>query len=182
MDYTYFHSKVFNKVKDNYCRNIQKMAQLDICDVIRLISDDKAFALFNTIALDADNTSIAMSRLKLTRKQYYSRMSALTNAHLITRKNGKYFLTSFGKVVYEAHTLIGRAQQNYWKLKAIDAIEYSDNALKPEERDGFINSLIEDNNLKQILLSFTKKQNKELIALPHQTLELARYTPQNINF
>jgi hypothetical protein len=30
---------------------IQEMEQLDICDVLRTISDDKALAIFNTIAL-----------------------------------------------------------------------------------------------------------------------------------
>jgi hypothetical protein len=138
------------------------MAQLGICDVLRAISDDKALAIFNTVALAADSGgNILLSRLKLTKKQYYSRVFALINANLVARKNGKYILTSFGKAVYEVHTLIGKAQQNYWKLKAVDAMESSTKALAPEERERFINSLIEDNDLKQILLSSNK--NKELV-------------------
>ncbi len=39
------------------------------------------------------------------------------------------FLTSFGQVVHEAQILTGRAQQNYWTLKAVDAIKSSDDAL-----------------------------------------------------
>jgi hypothetical protein len=47
------------------------LAQLDICDVLRAISDDKALAIFNIIALSAGSANtIAISRLKLTRKQY----------------------------------------------------------------------------------------------------------------
>jgi predicted transcriptional regulator len=106
-------------------------------------------------------------------------MSALTNADLITRKNGKYFLTSFGKVVYEAHTLIGRARQNYWKLKAFDAIESSNAALAPEERGRLINSLIEDNDLKQILLS--SNENKESLA-QQQSLVVPKIPQKNIDF
>jgi hypothetical protein len=147
--------------------------QLDICYVLRAISDDKALAIFNTIALSADSAPIAISRLKLTRKQYYSRMSAMLDAGIITRRSGRYFLTSFGKVVYEAQMLLGRAQQSYWKLKAVDAIESSSNTLTLEERDRLISSLIVDNELKGILLSGnkSKENNQELIAL-QQTLHI----------
>jgi predicted transcriptional regulator len=50
-------------------------------------------------------------------------MTELMNAGLISRKNGKYFLTSFGKIVYEAQELIGKAVQYYPKFQAIDSIE-----------------------------------------------------------
>ncbi len=141
-------------------KEFQEMEQLDICDVLRAISDDKALAIFNTIALSANNVPIAISRLKLTRKQYYSRMSAMIDAGIITRRSGRHYLTSFGKIVYEAQMLIGRAQQNYWKLKAVDAIESSNDALTPEQRNRFIDSLIVDNDLKEILLSGNKSKQK----------------------
>jgi hypothetical protein len=148
------------------------MEQLDICHLLRAISDDKALAIFNTIALSADSTPIAISKLKLTRKQYYSRMSAMIDAGIITR-SGRYFLTSFGKVVYEAQMLIGKAQQSYWKLKAVDTIQSSSNTSTLEERDRLISSLIVDNELKGILLSRnkSKENNQELITL-QQTLHL----------
>jgi hypothetical protein len=144
------------------------LAQIDICNVLRAISEDKALAIFNTIALSVGNAPIAVSRLKLTRKQYYSRMSNMINANLITRRSGRYFLTSFGKVVYETQMLIGRAQQSYWKLKAVDTIESScSNTLTPEERVRLISSLIMDNELKEILLGRNKckENNQELITL-----------------
>jgi Mn-dependent DtxR family transcriptional regulator len=59
----------------------------------------------------------------MARKQYYSRLNHLINAGLVTRKSGKYFLTSSGKEVYELRILIGQAVENYWKLEAIDSIE-----------------------------------------------------------
>ena len=57
------------------------------------------------------------------------------------KKSSKYFLTSFGKVVYESHMLIGHAIENYWKLKAIDSIETSllDHDISVEERKRIIN-------------------------------------------
>jgi hypothetical protein len=91
-------------------------------------------------------------KLGLTRKQYYSRMSALTNAGLILRSNGQYSLTSFGKVVYEAQLLIEMAKQNYWKLRAIDSVEFSARGLSLEERSKIIETLIVEDDLKEILL------------------------------
>jgi hypothetical protein len=71
-------------------------------------------------------------------------------------------------VVYETQMLIGRVQQSYWKLKAVDAIESSSsNTLTPEERVRLISSLIMDNELKEILLGRNKckENNQELITL-----------------
>jgi predicted transcriptional regulator len=78
---------------------------VSVSDTLSSISNDKSLVLFNTIGLAGGDSSILISRLNLTRKQYYSRMSGLINASLILRKNGKYFLTSFGQVVFEAQEL-----------------------------------------------------------------------------
>ena len=94
-----------------------------VSDVLSAISDDKSLVLFNTIALASGDSSILISRLNLIRMQYYSRMFALINAGLVRRINGKYFVTSFGKVVYKAQELIGTAVQYSSKLKAIDSVE-----------------------------------------------------------
>jgi hypothetical protein len=158
-------------------KEFQEMEQLNICDVLRAISDNKALTIFNIIALSTG--PIAISRLKLTRKQYYSRMSALIDAGIITRKSGRYLLTSFGKVVYEAQMLIERAQQNYWNLKAVDAIvSSSNNTLSPEERDRFISSLVENDELKGILLSGNKNLENKQEAIP---LQQTSYLQQNID-
>ena len=143
-----------------------------VSDILTAISDDKSLVLFDTIALSSGNTDVLMSKLGFTRKQYYSRMYALTNAGLITRSNGKYSLTSFGKIVYEAQILIGSAKQNYWKLKAIDSIESSSRKMTTEERNKIIDTLIVDNELKEILLDRNKNaaQNERLVVLPHQSL------------
>ena len=153
------------------------MAQLNICNVLRSISDDKALALFNIIALAHGTAKVPINRLKLTKKQYYSRMSAMINSGLVARRNGKYTLTSFGKVVYEAHALVGKAYQSYWKLKAIDAIDSSVSSLASEERDRFITSLLTDNHLKEILLGINKNGcgSQELL-VPHQAPDTAKTT------
>ena len=124
---------------------------VSVSDTLSAISDDKSLVLFNTIALASGDSSILISGLNFTRKQYYSRMSALINVGLITRKNGKYFLTSFGKVVYEAQELIGKAAQHFSKLKAIDSIESAE--FPASELSKLIDTLINNSQIKEILIS-----------------------------
>jgi hypothetical protein len=128
------------------------MKMVSIADVLDAISDDKSLLLFNTIApSNLDGSNILISKLKLTRKQYYSRISKLVKVDLVVRRNGKYFLTSLGKVVYDAQKMIGNALGDYWKLKAVDTLELSDQ-LPKEEYNKIINALIENDKIKEGLI------------------------------
>ena len=127
------------------------MASLSITDTLKAISDDKSLVLFNTIALANGDSTILISRLNLTRKQYYSRMFDLINAGLVRRINGKYFVTSFGKVVYKAQVLNGKAVQYSSKLKAIDSIETPE--FPSAELSKIIDTLISNSEIKEILVS-----------------------------
>jgi hypothetical protein len=132
---------------------------VSMSDTIRAVSNDKSIVLFNTIALASGNTDILITKLPVTRKQYYSRMAELIDAGLITRRNGKYLLTSFGKVVYAAQMLIGKALQDFWKLKAIDSIGSSGQGLTLEERSKIIDSLILEDELREILLGHNRNKH-----------------------
>src|SRR6266487_1722674 len=132
---------------------------VSVSDTLRAISNDKSLVLFNTIALAGGESSILINRLNLTRKQYYSRMSDLTSAGLILRKKGKYFLTSFGKVVYEAQELVGKAVQYSSKLKALDSIESAE--FPASELSKVIDILINNNEIKEILISRQCNNNIE---------------------
>ena len=75
---------------------------VSVADVLKAISDKKSLELFPNCCLVNCRLDVLISKIKLTRKQYYSRISRLVNAGLIKRKNGKYTLTAFGKVIYYA--------------------------------------------------------------------------------
>jgi hypothetical protein len=126
-----------------------------LAGVIKLISDDKSLLIFSTIFLaSGDSSETIRAELKLTRKQYYSRISRLIKAGLVKRQKGRYFLTAFGKVIYDSQKLIGTAVKNYWKLKAIDTLGVSnDNKMPKEERMRIIEDLIGNRQIKDILLS-----------------------------
>lgn len=122
-------------------------------DILTLVSDDKSLMLFKIVAfLEADRDAY-ISKLGLTRKQYYSRIRSLTNSGLITRQKGKYYLTSLGKIVSFYQFRIGKALNNFWKLKALDSISNeatNDPRLKHVYLD-LVNNLIDDVKIREIL-------------------------------
>jgi predicted transcriptional regulator len=128
-----------------------------VVDVLKTIADDKSLLLFNTIALSNVDSDMVISALAFTRKQYYSRLSALLKADLVKRVRGKYSLTTFGVLVYHTQETIRKAIDQYWKLKAIDSIRVSANELPQEQFHAIIDKLITDQEIKNILL----KQNKD---------------------
>ena len=129
-------------------------------DILAVVSDEKSLSLFKAIALSKGSSDILLTKIKLTRKQYYSRIEALIKLGLIRRNNGKYFLTLYGKVIYNFHTKIDIITTNYyWKLNALDSIitTSSISAEMPvEEQIKLIDNIIADNNeIKDIILADT---------------------------
>jgi hypothetical protein len=121
--------------------------------ILKKISDDKALMLFNSIALNRDNSRVPLKEMNLSTKQYYSRISGLTSAGLIKKRQGQYGLTALGKVVYNAHTLIGKALNYYWKMKAIESIQTSSSQeLAREDMLNLIQSLIDNHQVRDVLL------------------------------
>ena len=110
----------------------------------------KSLKLFNTIATKGGNSEDLSVQLKLSRKEYYSRMSRLMKTGMVKRKNGKHFLTAFGKVVYDAQVTVKKAVESYWKLKAIDSIDLSDE-ITVNERDKLIHTLVDDVEIREML-------------------------------
>ena len=123
-----------------------------ISNVIKSISNAKSIELFRFIALTKQDTDILISKTKLTRKQYYSRMSSLSKAGLVKRKDGKYTLTTFGKVIYDSIATMENAINYYWKLKAIDSLEISKD-IPAEERKKILDNLIGDQHIVAVVES-----------------------------
>jgi hypothetical protein len=120
--------------------------------VLKKISDDKALILFNSIALGNGNSYISLKKMNLSTKQFYSRILGLTTAGLIKKKQGHYYLTALGKVVYDAHTVIGQALTYYWKMKAIESIQSSaGHNLTKEDIQLLIENLIDNYQVRDIL-------------------------------
>jgi hypothetical protein len=97
-------------------------------------------------------------------KQFYFRVSALINAGLVKRdKNRVFSLTSFGKVVYNAISLVELAASNYEKLKAIDSVQAILCMDKTANDDSFkvVDTLIDNRQIKDILLARKVSDSEE---------------------
>jgi hypothetical protein len=97
-----------------------------------------------------------LSKLNLTRKQYYHRINRLMSSGLINKKNGKYSLSSFGKIIYEIQKTIETAIQHRWRFVAIDSLETSPSAegISVEYKIKIINALLGDHDgFKSIFLN-----------------------------
>jgi hypothetical protein len=129
----------------------ENMEGVSIADILKAIADDKSLILFNTIAIAGGDSDILITRLGVTRKQFYSRMSELQKTGLISRRNRQYVLTSLGKIVYDAQLTIGRATNAFWKLKAIDSLEIG-HELPADEHNKIINTLIDNQDIVKILV------------------------------
>jgi hypothetical protein len=125
-----------------------------ITSVLKVISDEKALALFEKIVVSDNNNDrfISLKEINLTTKQYYSRLFGFLKAGLIKRHKGKYIPTLLGRVVYESQMVIEEALSNYWKLKVIDQIEMSNSDLPTEVVTRLINALIDNHQIKDVLM------------------------------
>jgi hypothetical protein len=124
---------------------------MSLADILKSISDDKSLSIFRLIADDNSNGEISLKKLGLSNKQYYSRISAMMEADLIKRQNGRYYLTAFGKAIYCCIMIAKNALDNYYyKLKAIEAAEV-DNNLSNEEFSKLVDALIDNQQLKKCL-------------------------------
>jgi hypothetical protein len=141
-----------------------KKENVSIEDVLTAISDNTSLVLFNTIAL-AGGSPIQIRKIGLTTRQYYSRLSRLTKTGLVTRKNGNYFLTLLGKIIFEVHLTACKAISYHWKLKAIESIQMSAPAgvsLPEEEFSKVVDTLIDDYEIKSMVTrALTSMENHE---------------------
>jgi len=132
------------------------MEALSLPNVLNVISNEKALAVFKTIAETKGDSSVLRTKLNITRKQYYSRISGLLTAGVVKRTNGRYSLTVLGELVYDAVMTLENAfnNKNYWKLKAIDSFEIPPHELSRDERKKIIDTLLKDDRkIRDILIA-----------------------------
>jgi predicted transcriptional regulator len=113
------------------------------------------FKLIGTATLTDSSAEITshflLSQTKVTRKQFYSNISKLVNkTGLVTRKQGRYVLSNYGKVVFHGLNIINRGSKHFWALKALDNDELS-NDIPPEQMLEISARLIEDKDILRVV-------------------------------
>jgi hypothetical protein len=126
-----------------------------VLQIFDALSDEHSVRLFYRIVHNGDlRRNVAIEQLKITPKQYYSKLSALKNSGIVEKKNGRYLPTSLGWVVHEAMQQIEFGVNYYWKLKAIDSMrpEFSE-----RERTKIIGQLIDKQDMREFLIRKLKE-------------------------
>jgi DNA-binding Lrp family transcriptional regulator len=128
-----------------------KTNNISLTDVLKSIYDDKSLSIFQLIADINSNGEISIKKLGLSRKQYYSRISAMVKNGLIKRHSGRYYFTALGKVVYCCITIVKNALNNFYDLKAVEVTE-AHTKLSNEEFTKLVDALIDNQQVKEILI------------------------------
>ena len=142
-----------SRERDNNGKNSQILTPC-LPDILNAISEEKSFILFRRIALNQNHKDAKkdQSTFHLTKKQFYSRLSRMMRVGLVKRRNGVYYPTSLGKLVYDFQIHVQQALDNYWKLKAADTLEVSP-GIERSDYVNFVDALIDNSKIKNTLFN-----------------------------
>lgn len=146
---------------------------------MKVLSDAKSHTMFQLIAsssLGGLRTMDLNRDLQITLKQFYKRISNLVSAGLARRQGGRYFLTSYGKLIVASLDIMGKASANFEKLVAIDSMEAPNisNNMPEEERRKIVEILISNRQIKEILLL----KGANLQSSTHDDKTLSQHIPR----
>jgi hypothetical protein len=120
-----------------------------VANIFNSLSDEQSVMLFTTIATKSIGSVELRSKISLTRKQYYSKLSRMIRAGLIRRRKGKLVVTTFGKIVFNSQKVIEDANNCQWKLKVLDSIDVKE--ISQEECGKLLDDLVDNKHIKEIL-------------------------------
>src|SRR5215208_2888582 len=72
-------------------------------EILKMVMNENTMKILNQI-IDNNDTignTLSITKIDLTRKQFYTKLNELTTKGLIKKEKGKYYLTTFGKIVYD---------------------------------------------------------------------------------
>ncbi len=115
--------------------------------VIKCISDEKYREILSLIN---NKEPILISKLGLTRKQYYLTLQDFVHCRLIRKYHQKFVLTLFGKFVFDWHIVLKDIiSKDYWKLEAIDLLRSP--GIPESIRAEIVSTFLDGRTLNQLL-------------------------------
>jgi DNA-binding HxlR family transcriptional regulator len=111
-------------------------------ELLKLIMNENTLKILNQIIdnnnNDQDRNTLSITKIGLTRKQFYTKLNELTSRGLIKKEKGKYYFTTFGKMVYdltsEYKNKLYSVIEDCWKFKALDLLDISDDFTYDEKQ------------------------------------------------
>ncbi|MFQ5940262.1 MAG: hypothetical protein ACE5KA_00985 [Nitrososphaerales archaeon] len=119
-------------------------------DIFAILSDEITLQMLKSASTGFRARGNTAGRLKITKKQYSTRLHKLVSANLVHKRHGIYVLTALGEIVDKIILKVADdIISNYWKLKAIDS--FAKKEMPKEERRKIIDSLVSDSLIKEFL-------------------------------
>ena len=120
-------------------------------EIFAVLSDDITIRMLKLAATGFRARGGYPNKLKITKKQYSTRLHKLVEIGLIHKRGGVYVLTALGQIVDK--TMLKIAEEvvtNYWKLKAIDSFEKKE--MPVDEKRKIIDDILADTVIKECLV------------------------------
>lgn len=138
-------------------------------EILKMVTNENTLKILNQIIDNNNNNNnykdgntLSLSKIGLTRKQFYTKLNELITRGIIKREKGKYYLTTFGKIVYdltfEYMRKLDSVIEDCWKFKALDLLDISDEFTNDEKRK-IMEQLF--NHINQNVMVQEKKKQKE---------------------
>lgn len=122
----------------------------EMARILGMISDEISLTMLHMIIDKEQTTNSLRNTLGLSRKEFYTRVLKLRRVGLIKRINSKYFITSLGRVVFEAQLKVDKAIGHISKLRVIDTLENSE--IPRAEFAKLVHELIKDDHIKRLII------------------------------
>jgi hypothetical protein len=138
-------------------------------ETLKMVTNENTLKILNQI-IDYNNNNnnykdgntLSITKIGLTRKQFYTKLNELLTRGIIKKEKGKYYLTTFGKIVYdltfEYKRKLDSVIEDCWKFKALDLLDISDEFTNDEKRK-IMEQLF--NHINQNVMVQEKKKQKE---------------------
>ena len=122
----------------------KNVRSVSVSEILSAISDEKSLNLFNSIAAKGISIVDPSDQDQMSRKQYYLRISKFIETGMIKRKDGKYILTLFGKVIHEVQLILLELVKSHWQPEAVDSLCSMNENTRKEYKQVFVDHLIEN--------------------------------------
>ena len=122
----------------------KNLRSVSVSEILTAISDEKSLNLFNSIAAKGISIEDLLNEQKMSRKQYYLRISKFTEAGMIKREERKYILTLFGNVIHEVQLILLELIKSHWQPEAVDSLDSMKENTGRECKKVFEDRLIEN--------------------------------------
>ena len=122
----------------------KNVRSVSVLEILAAIGDEKSLSLFNAIAAKGISIEDLLNEQKMSRKQYYLRISKFIETGMIKRKDGIYILTLFGKVIHEVQLILLELIKSHWQPEAVDSLDSMKENTGRECKQVFVDHLIEN--------------------------------------